>query len=150
MGGSYGGYATLVGATFTPDLFACAVAAAAPSNLVTFIETVPPYWSSMLSVLHKRLGDPVKDREFLESRSPLFRVGEIHIPLMIAHGANDPRVKQAEAEQIVEAMKAKGIPCEYLLFPDEGHGFVKPENRLKYYAAAEKFLAANLGGRFEE
>ena len=150
MGGSYGGYATLVGATFTPDLFACAVAAAAPSNLVTFIETVPPYWSSMLSVLHKRLGDPVKDREFLESRSPLFRVGEIHIPLMIAHGANDPRVKQAEAEQIVEAMKAKGIPCEYLLFPYEGHGFVKPENRLKYYAAAEKFLAANLGGRFEE
>jgi len=150
MGGSYGGYATLVGATFTPDLFACAVAAAAPSNLVTFIETVPPYWSSMLSVLHKRLGDPVKDREFLESRSPLFRVDAIHIPLMIAHGANDPRVKQAEAEQIVEAMKAKGIPYEYLLFPDEGHGFVKPENRLKFYAAAEKFLAANLGGRFEE
>lgn len=150
MGGSYGGYATLVGATFTPDLFTCAVAACAPSNLITFIETVPPYWSSMLTVLHKRVGDPVADKEFLESRSPLFKVDAIKIPLMIAHGANDPRVKQAEAEQIVEAMKTKGIPHEYLLFPDEGHGFAKPENRLRYYAAAEKFLAANLGGRLEE
>jgi len=150
MGGSYGGYAALVGATFTPDLFACAVAAVAPSNLVTFIETVPPYWSSMLSVLHKRVGDPVTDREFLESRSPLFKVDAIRIPMLIAHGANDPRVKQAEAEQIVAAMKAKGIAHEYLLFEDEGHGFAKPGNRLRYYAAAEKFLAANLGGRFEE
>lgn len=150
MGGSYGGYAALVGATFTPDLFACAVASVAPSNLITFIETVPPYWSSMLTVLHKRIGDPVADREFLESRSPLFKVDAIRIPLMIAHGANDPRVKQAEAEQIVEAMKSKGIPHEYLLFPDEGHGFVKPANRLQYYAAAEKFLATSLGGRFEE
>jgi dipeptidyl aminopeptidase/acylaminoacyl peptidase len=150
MGGSYGGYATLVGATFTPDLFTCAVAACAPSNLITFIETVPPYWSSMLTVLYKRVGNPVDDKAFLESRSPLFKVDAIKIPLMIAHGANDPRVKQAEAEQIVEAMKSKGIPHEYLLFPDEGHGFVKPGNRLQYYAAAEQFLATNLGGRFEE
>lgn len=150
MGGSYGGYAALVGVTFTPDLFTCAVAAAAPSNLISFIETVPPYWSSMLTVLHKRVGDPVADKEFLESRSPLFKVDAIKVPLMIAHGANDPRVKQAEAEQIVEAMKTKGIPHEYLLFPDEGHGLAKPENRLRFYAAAEEFLATNLGGRFEE
>jgi dipeptidyl aminopeptidase/acylaminoacyl peptidase len=139
-----------VGATFTPDLFTCAVAAAAPSNLITFIETAPPYWSSMLTMLYKRVGNPVTDKAFLESRSPLFKVDAIKIPLMIAHGANDPRVKQAEAEQIVAAMKSKGIPVEYLLFPDEGHGFVKPGNRLHYYAAAEQFLATNLGGRFEE
>jgi len=148
-GGSYGGYAALVGATFTPDLFTCAVAASAPSNLITFIETVPPYWSSMLGVLHKRIGNPVDDREFLESRSPLFKVDAIKIPMMIVHGANDPRVKQAEAEQIVAAMQAKGIPHEYLLFPDEGHGLVRPGNRLKFYAAAEKFLSAHLGGRAE-
>ena len=149
-GGSYGGYAALVGATFTPDIFCCAVDIVGPSNLVTFIETVPPYWTAMLSILHKRVGNPETDKEFLESRSPLFKVDNIKIPMLIAQGANDPRVKQAEAEQIVEAMKKKGIKYEYLLFEDEGHGFAKPENRIEFYAAAEKFLAEYLGGRYEE
>jgi dipeptidyl aminopeptidase/acylaminoacyl peptidase len=149
-GGSYGGYASLVGATFTPDLFRCAVSIVGPSNLITFIKTIPPYWSSFLAVMHKRLGNPDTDADFLISRSPLHKVDQIRIPMLIAQGANDPRVKQAESEQIVQAMQSRGIPHEYLLFPDEGHGFVKPENRLKFYAAAEKFLATHLGGRSEE
>jgi dipeptidyl aminopeptidase/acylaminoacyl peptidase len=149
-GGSYGGYAALVGATFTPDLFCCAVDIVGPSNLITLIKTVPPYWSTFLATFHKRVGNPDTEEEFLKSRSPLFKVDQIKIPLLIAQGANDPRVKQSESEQIVEAMKSKGIAYEYMLFPDEGHGFAKPENRLKFYAAAEKFLATHLGGRYEE
>jgi dipeptidyl aminopeptidase/acylaminoacyl peptidase len=149
-GGSYGGYASLVGATFTPDLFRCAISIVGPSNLITFIKTIPPYWSSFLAVMHKRLGNPDTDADFLISRSPLHKVDQIRIPMLIAQGANDPRVKQAESEQIVQAMQNRGIPHEYLLFPDEGHGFVKPENRLKFYAAAEKFLATHLGGRYED
>ncbi len=149
-GGSYGGYAALVGATFTPDLFCCAVDIVGPSNLITLIKTIPPYWSTFLATFHKRVGNPDTEEEFLKSRSPLFRVDQIKIPMLIAQGANDPRVKQAESEQIVEAMKSKGISYEYMLFPDEGHGFAKPENRLKFYAAAEKFLARYLGGRYEE
>jgi len=149
-GGSYGGYAALVGATFTPDLFKCAVDIVGPSNLITFIETIPPYWESYLEMLHRRVGHPERDKELLESRSPLGHVDRIRIPLLIAQGANDPRVKESESEQIVAAMKTNGIDHEYLLFPDEGHGFAKPENRLKFYAAAERFLAKHLGGRFEE
>jgi dipeptidyl aminopeptidase/acylaminoacyl peptidase len=149
-GGSYGGYAALVGATFTPERFACAVDIVGPSNLITFIETIPPYWSSYLEMLHRRVGHPERDKELLEARSPLNHVDKIRIPLLIAQGANDPRVKQSESEQIVAAMQAKGIDHEYLLFPDEGHGFAKPENRLAFYAAAERFLAKHLGGRFEE
>ena len=148
-GGSYGGYAALVGATFTPDLFCCAVDIVGPSNLITLIKTIPPYWSTFLATFHKRVGNPDTEEEFLKSRSPLFKVDQIKIPMLIAQGANDPRVKQAESEQIVEAMKSKGINYEYMLFPDEGHGFAKPENRLKFYAAAEKFLAQHLGGRYE-
>jgi dipeptidyl aminopeptidase/acylaminoacyl peptidase len=148
-GGSYGGYAALVGATFTPDLFRCAVDIVGPSNLITFIETIPPYWSAYLSMLHRRVGDPETETDFLKSRSPLFHVDNIRIPLLIAQGANDPRVKQSEAEQIVAALREKGIDHEYLLFPDEGHGFAKPENRLRFYAAAERFLARHLGGRAE-
>lgn len=150
FGGSYGGYAALVGATFTPDLFKCAVDVVGPSNLLTFMETIPPYWSVYLAEFHKRVGDPETETEFLKSRSPLFKVDKIKIPLLIAQGANDPRVNQAEAEQIVEALKKKNLPYEYMLFPDEGHGFAKPENRIKFYAAAEKFLAAHLGGRAEK
>jgi dipeptidyl aminopeptidase/acylaminoacyl peptidase len=149
FGGSYGGYAALVGATFTPDLFACAVAAVGPSNLVTFIETIPPYWTPMLDMFYRRVGNPETEREFLESRSPLFKVDQIKIPMLIAQGANDPRVNKAESDQIVEAMKQKGIDYEYLVFEDEGHGFLKEENRLEFYAAAEKFLADNLGGVYE-
>ncbi|RJP78890.1 MAG: S9 family peptidase [Candidatus Zixiibacteriota bacterium] len=148
-GGSYGGYAALVGATFTPDLFCCAVDIVGPSNLISFLNSVPPYWSSMLATFHRRIGHPENDAEFLKSRSPLFKVDQIKIPMLIAQGANDPRVKQAESEQIVAAMKERGIYHEYMLFPDEGHGFAKPENRLKFYAAAEQFLAKYLGGRAE-
>jgi dipeptidyl aminopeptidase/acylaminoacyl peptidase len=150
FGGSYGGYAALVGATFTPDLFCCAVDIVGPSNLITLIESVPPYWKPAIAIFHNRVGNPATEEEFLKSRSPLFKVDQIKIPILIGQGANDPRVKQAESEQIVEAMKSKGIPYEYMLFPDEGHGFAKPENRLKFFAAAEKFLAQHLGGRYEE
>jgi dipeptidyl aminopeptidase/acylaminoacyl peptidase len=149
-GGSYGGYAALAGATFTPDLFRCAVDIVGPSNLKTLIETIPPYWAPMIAQFHRRVGDPEVDTDFLWSRSPLSRVSSIRIPLLIAQGANDPRVKQAESEQIVAALRAAGIDHEYLLFPDEGHGFAKPENRLRFYAAAERFLARHLGGRAEE
>lgn len=148
-GGSYGGYAALAGATFTPDLFKCAVDIVGPSNLITFIETIPPYWSTYLTLLKQRVGDPETEADFLKSRSPLFNVDRIKIPMLIAQGANDPRVKQSESEQIVAAMREKGIDYEYMLFPDEGHGFAKPENRLRFYAAAEHFLAKHLGGRAE-
>jgi len=148
-GGSYGGYAALAGATFTPDLFRCAVDIVGPSNLITFIETIPPYWSSYLAMLHDRVGNPETEGALLRDRSPLTHVDRIRIPMLIAQGANDPRVKQSESEQIVAVMRQKGIDHEYLLFPDEGHGFAKPANRLKFYAAAERFLARHLGGRFE-
>jgi dipeptidyl aminopeptidase/acylaminoacyl peptidase len=149
FGGSYGGYAALVGATFTPEVFCCAVDLFGPSNLKTLMATTPPYWKPMLAQLHRRVGDPEKDADFLWSRSPLSRADQVRVPLLIAQGANDPRVKQAESEQIVAALRAKEIPYEYMLFPDEGHGFAKPENRLRFYAAAERFLARHLGGRFE-
>jgi dipeptidyl aminopeptidase/acylaminoacyl peptidase len=148
-GGSYGGYAALVGAAFTPDVFRCAVDIVGPSNLKTLLETIPPYWKPMAAQLYKRVGNPETDAEFLWSRSPLSRARDIRIPLLIAQGANDPRVKQAESEQIVAALAEAGVDHEYMLFPDEGHGFAKPENRLKFYAAAERFLAKHLGGRFE-
>ena len=148
-GGSYGGYAALVGAAFTPDVFRCAVDVVGPSNLKTLIESIPPYWAPLVRQFHTRIGDPESDGELLWERSPLSRAGDIRIPLLIAQGANDPRVKQAESEQIVAALREKGIPHEYLLFEDEGHGFAKPENRLRFYAAAERFLAEHLGGRFE-
>jgi dipeptidyl aminopeptidase/acylaminoacyl peptidase len=147
-GGSYGGYAALVGAAFTPDVFVCAVDIVGPSNLKTLLESIPPYWKPLAAGLYKRVGDP-DDVDFLWSRSPLSRAGDIRIPLLIAQGANDPRVKQAEAEQIVTALKDAGIDYDYMLFPDEGHGFAKPENRMKFYASAEKFLAKYLGGRSE-
>ena len=149
-GGSYGGYAALVGAAFTPDVFCCAVDLVGPSNLKTLIETIPPYWAPMVAQFHRRVGNPAKDAEFLWSRSPLSRADKITIPLLIAQGANDPRVKQAESEQIVAALREAGIDHEYMLFPDEGHGFAKPENRMRFYAAAERFLARHLGGRSED
>jgi dipeptidyl aminopeptidase/acylaminoacyl peptidase len=150
MGWSYGGYATLVGLAFTPDEFVCGVDAVGISNLVTFLKTIPPYWEEQLNPVYKRVvGDIETEQEFLKSRSPLFTADQIKAPLLIAHGANDPRVKQAESDQIVKAMRKSGKPVEYIVFPDEGHGFARPENRLKFYAAAEAFLAKYLGGRAE-
>jgi dipeptidyl aminopeptidase/acylaminoacyl peptidase len=148
-GGSYGGYAALVGATFTPEVFRAAVDIVGPSNLKTLIESIPPYWAPLIAQFHRRVGNPETEEEFLWSRSPLSRADQVRVPLLIAQGANDPRVKQAESEQIVAALKNNGIPYEYMLFEDEGHGFAKPENRLRFYAAAERFLAAQLGGRAE-
>jgi dipeptidyl aminopeptidase/acylaminoacyl peptidase len=148
-GGSYGGYAALVGAAFTPDVFCCAVDIVGPSDLRTLIKSIPPYWAPMVAQFHTRVGNPDTEPDFLWERSPLSRVQDIRIPLLIAQGANDPRVKQAESEQIVAALKEKSIDHEYLLFPDEGHGFAKPENRIRFYAAAERFLAKHLGGRYE-
>jgi len=148
-GGSYGGYAALSGAAFTPDVFAAAVDIVGPSNLMTLLNSIPPYWAPALAMFRVRVGDKETEREFLESRSPLFKADQIRIPMLIAQGANDPRVKQAEAEQIVNALRAKGKEVDYLLFPDEGHGFARPENRMAFYAAAEQFLARHIGGRAE-
>lgn len=151
MGGSYGGYATLVGLTFTPETFACGVDIVGPSNLVTLLETVPPYWQPMIEMMAQRIGDhrTEEGRAFLKTRSPLTYADRICRPLLIGQGANDPRVKQAESDQIVKAMQEKGIPVTYVLYPDEGHGFARPENRLSFFAVAEAFLAERLGGRYE-
>ena len=149
MGGSYGGYATLVGLTFTPDVFACGVDIVGPSNLITLMQSIPPYWEPIRANFYHRVGNLETEAEFLKSRSPLFFVDQIQKPLLIGQGANDPRVKQAESEQIVEAMKQAKKPVEYALYTDEGHGFARPENRLHFYAIAEEFLAKYLGGRFE-
>lgn len=143
-GGSYGGYAALVGAAFTPDRFRCAVDVVGPSSLATLIEGIPAYWAPTIAQMHTRVGNPETDADFLWSRSPLSRVDDIRIPLLIVHGANDPRVKQSESERIVAALRAKGIPHEYIVFPDEGHGMARPENRLRFYEAAERFLATHL------
>ncbi len=151
MGGSYGGYATLVGLTFTPEKFACGVDVVGPSNLFTLLSTIPAYWAPMIQMFKDRVGDPTTEegRRLLNERSPLNLADKIQRPLLIAQGANDPRVKQAEADQIVAEMKKNGIPMTYVLFPDEGHGFARPENNLAFYAVAEAFLAKQLGGRFE-
>jgi len=151
MGGSYGGYATLAGLTFTPDVFACGVDIVGPSNLITLLETIPPYWAPMLEMLTSRMGDhrTEEGREFLKSRSPLTHADSIRKPLLIGQGANDPRVKQAEADQIIQAMQAKNIPVTYVLYPDEGHGFARPENNMSFSAVAEAFLSGILEGRFE-
>ena len=149
MGGSYGGYAALVGLTFTPDVFAAGVDIVGPSNLVTLMQSIPPYWAPMKAMFAHRLGDLEKEEDFLKARSPLFFADRIQVPLLIGQGANDPRVKQAESEQIVEAMQKANKPVEYVLYPDEGHGFARPENRLHFFAIAEEFLAKYLRGQSE-
>lgn len=151
MGGSYGGYATLAGLTFTPDAFACGVDIVGPSNLETLISTIPPYWAPMVKIFHERMGDPTTEegRGILRAASPLYKAERIVKPLLIAQGANDPRVKQAESDQIVGAMKSAGIPVTYVLYPDEGHGFAKPANNIAFFAIAENFLAECIGGRAE-
>jgi dipeptidyl aminopeptidase/acylaminoacyl peptidase len=148
-GSSYGGYAALVGAAFTPDLFRCAIAVCAPSDLRTFVRAAIDSAGQLTPRIRRRIGDPVADADFLWLRSPLSRVDEIRVPILVAHGANDPRVPVAEAEQLVAALRDKGIDHEFLCFPDEGHGFVKPGNQLRFYAVAEQFLARHLGGRHE-
>ena len=151
LGASYGGYATLVGLTFTPDAFACGVDIVGPSNLVTLLNTIPPYWEPQVELWASRVGDhrTEEGRVLLTERSPLTHVDRISKPLLIGQGANDPRVKQAESEQIVQAMQDKNIPVTYALYPDEGHGFARPENNLSFFAVTEAFLAECLGGRHE-
>lgn len=151
MGGSYGGYATLVGLTYTPEVFACGVDIVGPSNLITLLESIPEYWQPMIDLFTARVGDhrTEEGRKFLLECSPLERVENIVKPLLIGQGANDPRVKQSESDQIVTAMQAKRIPVTYVLYPDEGHGFARPENRLSFNAVVEAFLAEHLGGAVE-
>lgn len=151
MGGSYGGYATLAGLTFTPTTFACGVDIVGPSNLETLLKTIPPYWVPLIEQFHQRMGNPntPEGLALLKERSPLYKAGNIVRPLLIGQGANDPRVNQAESDQIVGAMKQKGIPVTYVLFPDEGHGFARPENNIAFNAIAENFLAGCLAGRAE-
>jgi dipeptidyl aminopeptidase/acylaminoacyl peptidase len=152
MGGSYGGYATLAGLTFTPDLYACGVDIVGPSNIFTLLESIPPYWEAGRAFLYGMVGDPATEggQALIKASSPLFFVDNILKPLLIIQGANDPRVKQAESDQIVEALKNKGKKVEYLLAKDEGHGFAKPLNRKAMYAYVEKFLAETIGGRYQE
>lgn len=151
MGSSYGGYSTLVGLTFTLETFACEVDIVGPSNLVTLLKSFPPYCQPEIELWTTRMGDhrTEEGRAFLTERSPLTHVDRIERPLLIGQGANDPRVKQAESDQIVAAMKEKNIPVTYVLYPDEGHGFARPENRLSFFAVSDGFLAQCLGGRYE-
>ncbi len=151
LGGSYGGYATLAGVTFTPDTYAAAVAIVAPSNLITLIEAIPPYWEQGRTEFYKRMGDPTtkSGKKQLIRQSPLTHADKIKTPLMVVQGANDPRVNKRESDQIVAALRDRDYPVEYIVAPDEGHGFAKPINNLAMFAAAEKFLAEHLGGRYQ-
>ncbi|MBV8685357.1 MAG: S9 family peptidase [Alphaproteobacteria bacterium] len=151
MGGSYGGYATLAGLAFTPEKFACGVDIVGPSNLSTLLKTIPPYWEAVRAQFYQRMGDPntPEGQAVLREASPLFKADRIRRPLLIGQGANDPRVNVAESQQIVDALKAKGIPVTYVVFPDEGHGFARPQNNIAFNAVAENFLARCLGGRAE-
>lgn len=152
MGGSYGGYATLAGVTYTPDMYAAAVAIVAPSNLITLLNSIPPYWESIRTTFYKRMGDPNTEegKKQLIRQSPLSLADKIKTPLMVVQGANDPRVNKAEADQIVIALRDRNYPVTYLLADDEGHGFARPVNNMAMFAAGEKFLAQYLGGRFQE
>jgi dipeptidyl aminopeptidase/acylaminoacyl peptidase len=151
MGGSYGGYSTLAGLTLTPDTFACGVDIVGPSNIITLIESIPPYWAPLIGVFKFRVGDWTNPdvRKALIDVSPLTHAAKIKRPLLIGQGANDPRVKQAESDQIVKVMKTNNQPVSYVLFPDEGHGFARPENSLAFFATAEAFLSAHLGGVYQ-
>lgn len=152
MGGSYGGYATLAGVAFTPDVYAAGVAIVAPSNLQTLLEAIPPYWEAIRTVFYKRMGDPNTSEGLaqMKRQSPLYSADKIKTPLMVVQGANDPRVNKYESDQIVYALNQRNYPVEYIVAPDEGHGFARPVNNMAMYAAAEKFLAKHLGGRFQE
>ncbi len=149
-GGSYGGYAALAGMAFTPDVYAAGISFVGPSNLFTLLATVPPYWEPMRKMQYEMVGDPDKEKDLLTAASPLFSADKIRAPLLIAQGANDPRVKKAESDQIVAALKERGIDVPYIVKDNEGHGFANEENRMYFYRAVEKFLAKHLGGRIEE
>jgi dipeptidyl aminopeptidase/acylaminoacyl peptidase len=144
-GGSYGGYATLAGITFTPDLYACAIDYVGVSNLLTFMNTIPPYWKPYLDMMHVMVGDPVKEKALLENASPVNFIDKIKTPLFVAQGKNDPRVNKAESDQIVEGLHKRGIDVEYMVKDNEGHGFHNEENRFDFYRAMEKFLAKHIG-----
>ncbi len=152
LGGSYGGYATLAGVAFTPDLYAAGVSIVGPSNLMTLLGSIPPYWESGRKIFHLRMGDPTtpEGKKQLERQSPLFSADKIKTPLLVVQGANDPRVKKAESDQIVIALRDRNFPVEYIVAPDEGHGFARPVNNMAMYAAIEKFLSKHLEGRFQE
>lgn len=152
MGASYGGYATLAGVTSTPDLYAAAVAIVAPSNLITLLEAIPAYWEAERVRFYKRMGDPTtpEGKAQLMRQSPLTHADKIKTPLLVVQGANDPRVNKREADQIVIALRDRGFPVEYIVAPDEGHGFARPVNMMATLAQAEKFLAKYLGGRHQE
>jgi dipeptidyl aminopeptidase/acylaminoacyl peptidase len=152
LGGSYGGYATLAGVAFTPELYRAAVDIVGPSNLLTLLDAIPPYWEAARKIMYARMADPdtPDGKKWMEDRSPLYSAEKIRTPLMVVQGANDPRVHRREAEQIVIALRDRGFPVEYLLAPDEGHGFARPVNNLAMFMAVEKFLAAQLLGRYQE
>lgn len=146
-GASYGGYATLAGLAFTPDLYACGVDYVGVSNLLTFMKTIPPYWKPYLEMMYEMVGNPNKEEDLLKAASPVFHADKITAPLLIAQGAKDPRVNVEESNQIVNALRDRGVAVEYLLEPEEGHGFSNEENRFKFYRAMETFLARYLGSR---
>lgn len=151
-GGSYGGYATLAGVAFTPELYAAGVSYVGPSNIITLLSTIPPYWAPIKKIFDVRVGDMnnPEDKKRLEEQSPLNSAKSIRVPLLVVQGANDPRVKKAESDRIVIAVRDQGKPVEYLVAPDEGHGFAGRDNRMAFYTAQERFLAKHLGGRFQE
>jgi dipeptidyl aminopeptidase/acylaminoacyl peptidase len=143
-GGSYGGYATLAGVAFTPELYACGIDYVGVANIFSFLETIPPYWRPQLEVWHEMVGDPVKDKELLRQISPVFHVDRIQAPLLIVQGANDPRVNRNESDQMVAALRERGVPVQYIVKDNEGHGFLNEENRFEFYSAMEQFLGRYL------
>jgi dipeptidyl aminopeptidase/acylaminoacyl peptidase len=148
-GGSYGGYATLAGLVFTPDLYACGVDIVGPSNIKTLLASIPPYWAPLKKMFTLRVGDAENDEALNTKMSPLFHADKVKVPLIIAQGANDPRVNIKESDQMVEAMRGKGLKVDYVVYTDEGHGFARPNNRLDFYGRVDEFLAKQIGGRME-
>jgi dipeptidyl aminopeptidase/acylaminoacyl peptidase len=149
-GGSYGGYATLAGVTFTPDLYAAAVDYVGVANMFTFMKTIPPYWEPYKAMFYEMVGDPVKDSALLAAASPVLHADKIKTPLFVAQGANDPRVNKAESDQMVEALKKRGVDVEYMVKNDEGHGFSNEDNRTDFYKSMEKFFAKHLTEKKDE
>ena len=147
FGGSYGGYVVLAGLAFTPELYACGIDYVGVSNLFTLLQTIPPYWEPMRQMRYEMIGDPEKEEELLRQISPVFHADRIQAPLLVIQGANDPRVKKSESDQIVQALRSRGIDVPYMVKENEGHGFRNEENRFAVYQALEQFLGRHLGGR---